>query len=141
MNVKMWPFALLLAAGCNVENDTQDDRPATFEFITQAILKPSCGTAECHSAMKAVKGDVFDSVAGARETMTVTHSDLVYKCEQLQPAETFPCGNDALNASYLYQVIDDKDVEGDRMPLDQALSNKDIVLIRTWILDDAPGLN
>lgn len=141
MDVKMWLFALLIAAGCNLENDTQDDRPATFEFITQAILKPSCGTAECHSAMKAEKGDVFDSVAGARETMTVTHTDLVFKCEQLEPAETFPCGNDALNLSYLYKVIDDRDNEGNRMPLDQALSNKDIVLIRSWILDDAPGLD
>jgi len=139
MNVKMW-LCVLLIAGCDVSSDTTDDRPATFEFITQAILKPSCGQAECHSAMKAEKGDVFDSVAGARTTLTVTHTDLVFKCEQLEPAETFPCGDDALNLSYLYKVIDDRDNEGDRMPLDQALSNKDIVLIREWIRDDAPGL-
>jgi hypothetical protein len=140
MNVKKW-LCVLLIAGCNVSSDTSDDRPQTFEFITEAILKPSCGTAECHSAMKAEKGDVFDSVAGARTTITVTHSDLVFTCAQLQPPETFPCGDDALNISYLYKVIDDQDIEGDRMPLDQALSNKDIVLIREWIRGDAQGLH
>src|ERR1700759_4113749 len=72
MNVKMWLCALLIA-GCHLDQDTQDDRPATFEFITEAILKPSCGTAECHSAMKAEKQDVFDSVEGARTTFTITH--------------------------------------------------------------------
>lgn len=137
--MKKWLFALPIAAGCNLANDTQDDRPATLEFVTEAILKPSCATAECHSAMKAVRGYVFDSVAAARQTIA-TKSGLVYTCAQLTPPATFPCGNDALNASYLYKVIDQQDNFGNRMPLDQALSNKDIVLIRTWILDDAPGL-
>ena len=138
MNVKMWLCALLITGACNLENDTQDDRPATFEFITQAILKPSCGTAECHSAMKAEKQDVFDSVDGARTTFTVTHTDLVFTCATLQPPEPSPCNNDDVNNSYLVQVISTADNEGDRMPLDQALSNKDIELIRTWIQDGAP---
>ena len=134
----MWLCALLIA-GCNLDKDTQDDRPATFEFITEAILKPSCGTAECHSALKAVKQDVFDSVAGARTTFKVTHTDLVVTCEQLMPAQPSPC-NDSVAASYLYTVITSQDIEGDRMPLDQALSNKDIELIGTWISEGARGL-
>ncbi|MEO6775677.1 MAG: hypothetical protein ABI467_22135 [Kofleriaceae bacterium] len=139
MSVKTWLCALLIA-GCNLStSDTTDDRPETFGFITEAILKPSCATAECHSAMKAQSTDVFDSVAAARASIHA--NQLVFTCEQLMPAETFPCGDDALNVSYLYQVIDDKDAEGDRMPRDQALSNKDIVLIREWIRDGADGLN
>jgi hypothetical protein len=135
MNVKMWLCALLIA-GCNLQTETQDDRPATFEFITQAILKPSCGNAECHSAMKAVKQDVFDSVEGARKTFTVTHTDLVVTCEQLVPPQPSPC-DAAVVKSYLYTVIQDKDIEGDRMPLDQALSNKDQELIERWISEGA----
>jgi len=139
MIVKMWLCALLIA-GCNVSSDTQDDRPATFEFITEAILKPSCGTAECHSAMKAEKQDVFDSLEGARTTFTVTHTDLVITCEQLMPPQTSPC-DAAVTSSYLYTVIHDKDIEGDRMPLDQALSNKDQELIETWLSLGAPLAN
>ncbi|HET9989282.1 MAG TPA: hypothetical protein VFQ65_12215 [Kofleriaceae bacterium] len=136
--MKMWLCALLIA-GCALDKATQDDRPATFEFVTQAILKPSCGVAECHSALKAQKGDVFDSVAGARTTFTVTHPDLVVTCEQLVPPQTSPC-NDAVTKSYLYTVISSQDIEGDRMPLDQALSNKDQELIETWISEGARGL-
>ncbi len=140
MDVKMLLCALPIVAGCNVANDTGDDRPATFEFVTEAILKPSCGTAECHSAMKRAQGYAFDSLDGARKAFKTETPDLVFTCSQLSPPEAFPCNNDALNKSRLYKVIDDVDSKGNRMPLDQALSNKDIVLIRTWLQDDAPGL-
>lgn len=141
MSVKLWTFALIAGAvgACDLSKDTTDDRPATLEFVTQAILKPSCGTAECHSAMKAEKYDVFDSVAAAKDTF-LNHTDLVITCAKLQPPEDSPCDDHDINASYLVQVISTADNEGNRMPLDQALSNKDNELIRTWIRDGAPGL-
>jgi hypothetical protein len=116
-------FATLVA--CNVT----DDRPETLAYITETILKPSCGTAECHSAMKAEKNYVFDSVDAARKSL----QDIVATCDE-PPCTTAPA------ASYLLTVITQQDVEGNRMPLDVPLANKDVVLIEQWILDGSPGL-
>ena len=63
MKLIILAFAALVA--CNVT----DDRPETLAYITQTILEPSCGTAECHSAMKAEKGYVFDSVEATQHSM------------------------------------------------------------------------
>jgi hypothetical protein len=127
-------------AGCDLSNDQAlDGRPLTLEYITQTILKPSCGTAECHSALKAEKTDVFDSVAGARASMK--NNFLVFTCETLEPPETFPCGNDAAANSYLLTVITDQTTNGYRMPFDQPLSKSNIELIGNWITDtNAAGL-
>ena len=40
--------ALALGAGCG---GSTDDRPATWTFVSTAILEPSCATANCHSAI------------------------------------------------------------------------------------------
>jgi hypothetical protein len=139
MNVK-YLYWLLVLGGCDLSTDHQDDRPATLPFISQAILKPSCGTATCHSAMKAQSNDVFDSIEGTRASIKL-HPELVTTCDRVVPPSTDNCASDDdLQQSYLLTVITQGDPEGDRMPLDQALSNKDIILIATWIKDGAPGL-
>lgn len=116
-------FATLVA--CNVT----DDRPETLAYITETILKPSCATAECHSAMKAQNGYVFDSVAAANTSL---QPPMVLTCDE-PPCTKAPAG------SYLLTVISKADDEGNRMPLDQPLANKDIALIAQWLLDGAPG--
>jgi hypothetical protein len=123
---------LLLLLGL-VACTTTEDRPETLAYITEAVLAPNCASAECHSAMKAQSTDVFDSVAAAQSSIAKNH--LVNLC----------LGNDDVpgcepaSASYLVTVISRQDDEGDRMPLDVPLSNKDIVLIAQWIRDGAPG--
>lgn len=116
-------FAALVA--CNVT----DDRPETLAYITETILKPSCATAECHSAMKAERGYVFDSVDAARASL----KPIVLTCDE-PPCTTAPAG------SYLLTVITQQDTDGNRMPIDVPLANKDIVLIEQWLLDGSPGL-
>ncbi|MEO8548600.1 MAG: hypothetical protein ABI678_01450 [Kofleriaceae bacterium] len=139
MNVKYLCWLLVLG-GCDLSTDHQDDRPATLQFITQAVLKPSCGTATCHSAMKAQSNDVFDSVEGTRASIAL-HPELVITCDRVIPPSTDNCAHDDdLQQSYLLTVITQGDAEGERMPLDQPMSNKDIFLISTWIKDGAPGL-
>jgi hypothetical protein len=90
--------------------------------------------------MKAQSNDVFDSIEGTRASIKL-HPELVTTCDRVVPPSTDNCASDDdLQQSYLLTVITQGDPEGDRMPLDQALSNKDIILIATWIKDGAPGL-
>jgi hypothetical protein len=135
-------LAILLCLGaCDLSKDTPDDRPAELGFITEAILKPNCGTATCHSAMKAQSGDVFDSVQGFRESFA-RNPILVTTCDRVTPPSPDACvqHNEDLAQSYLLTVISDGDIEGNRMPLDQSLSHKDEILIGQWIKEGARGL-
>jgi hypothetical protein len=117
--------ALVLFAACSVT----EDRPETLAFITETILAPKCGTTECHSSMVKTQGYAFDSVAAAQNALA---QNLIAACD------VPPC-DEAPSNSYLIKVITDKDSFGNRMPLDQALPNKDMVLIAKWITDGAEG--
>jgi hypothetical protein len=117
--------ALVLFAACS----TTEDRPETLAFITETILAPSCGTTECHSSMVMRQGYAFDTVAAAQVSLA---KNLIATCD-IPPCDQAPAN------SYLLTVITDKDSFGDRMPLDQALPNKDMVLIAKWITDGAEG--
>jgi hypothetical protein len=124
-------FVLAIAAVCALAAcNVTDDRPETLAYITEAILAPSCGTAECHSAMKREKGYAFDTVENAQDS--IANGELVEVCA------TPPCVG-APADSYLLTVITSQDVEGNRMPLDQPLANKSIYLIGNWITNGAEG--
>jgi hypothetical protein len=131
-------YALIAAIGlaaCDLSDQRATERPETFAYITETILAPSCGTAQCHSAMVAQATDVFDSVQGAQDSITTW--SLIAKCAMP------PC-DDAPANSYLYRIlstgVENTKGFGDRMPLDQALSNSDIELIHNWIRDGADGV-
>ena len=53
---------LASAASCGVETD---DREVTAGYIVPAILRPSCGTAACHSSATGREGVVLDTIEGA----------------------------------------------------------------------------
>ncbi|KAB2903103.1 MAG: hypothetical protein F9K40_07300 [Kofleriaceae bacterium] len=111
---------LLAAAGCGVETD---DRPATFSYIHEAIIVPSCATAACHSTQNHISGvDMQDRAAAYAEWDDV----------------------DAKEFSAIYGLIggevDTSAVvlpEAGRMPLDSPLPEADILLIGRWIDDGA----
>jgi hypothetical protein len=107
----------LTAAACG----TADERPATLEYITAAVLAPNCGNAQCHSSFKVSAGYAFDTVEVARSS--IVNAGLV--------------NTDDVEESFLLDVLT-RTV--DRMPYDQPLPNADIELIRRWIRDGAPGL-
>ena len=46
-----------------------DDRPAKFDYIVAAILRPGCATANCHDAMTRRQGLDFSTVAAAGATV------------------------------------------------------------------------
>ncbi|MEO8842270.1 MAG: hypothetical protein ABI591_31075 [Kofleriaceae bacterium] len=132
-------IAVICLAACDLSDKTSTDRPETLAYITQTILKPSCGTAECHSAMKAQSNDVFDSVEAAQGSITL--HGLIASCNKLTGSDP-PCDSAAAN-SYLFTILSTGVTStiglGDRMPLDQALGNADIALIGNWIDDGATG--
>lgn len=111
--------AALAVTGCN---QTENDRPATLEYITEAILQPNCAQDVCHSSYRMEKGYAFDTVAMAKRSLS--GSGVV------NPAEPM--------SSLLYTVLTRKIK---RMPYDAPLAQKDIDLILRWIQDGAPGLD
>jgi hypothetical protein len=105
--------AAVAVAGCN---QTDNDRPATLEYITDAILQPSCAQDVCHSSYRREKGYAFDTVDNARQSLRL----IVNKDEP--------------QSSLLYAVLIRK---VKRMPYDAPLPDKDIELILRWLENEA----
>src|SRR5262245_60857100 len=121
-----WLLPALVASGCGTSND---DRPATMDYVTEAILAPICGGAACHSAFGANRGDVFDTVDAARRSI---HRNGLATNDDKTDAEhaaliTWITTNDPFGLGI------------GRMPYDAPLPNEDIKLITNWIKAGVPG--
>jgi|SRR5690606_5312881 len=114
--------ALALTACGQIE----DDRPATLEYVTAAVLAPYCGNAQCHSSLTRAEGYALDTVEQARES--INFFGLV------SPGEP--------ESSLLYLVLISPGGDNNlpRMPYDQPMPDADVELIRRWIAQGAPGL-
>jgi hypothetical protein len=119
-------------AACGTSND---DRPATLSYITEAILAPTCGEAFCHSSFKQSLGYTFDTVDAARKSMINGLAS---------PADASDPGNAAL---IIWVTVDEpfglKDAQTGqiigRMPWDAPLPNADVDLMKKWIAAGVPG--
>jgi len=105
--------AAVTLAACS---QTDNDRPRTVQYITEAILQPNCAQDVCHSSYARAKGYAFDTVAAARTSL----AQLVSKP---QP-----------ESSLLYVVLT-RTIK--RMPYDAPLPQKDIDLIFEWLTSGA----
>jgi hypothetical protein len=112
-------IAALVLAACGT---SEDDRPRNLEYITEAILAPSCGTAQCHSTFRQADGFVFDTVEGARATL---QND-----RELFEGDERP--------GLIYNLTQEQS-SAPRMPLDAPLPDIDIALIEEWMKAGAPG--
>lgn len=117
----MYRLVLVAAVALTACDQTDNDRPATLEYITEAILQPSCSQATCHSSYVREKDYAFDTVDETRKSI-MRHS-------LVAPGDS--------ESSLLYSVLV-RSVK--RMPYDSPLADKDIALIQKWIDDGAPGL-
>lgn len=100
--------ALLVSlAACGSEDEY---RPATFKYIYPAIIVPNCTSAGCHSQLSKQSGRYFTDYERAREDL----KDLDFPILR----GTFIDGN---TGGYKR-----------RMPPDQPLPEKDILLISRW---------
>lgn len=106
--------ALSLAAGLAGCVDT-DNRPATLEYITETILKPSCGSVNCHSSLGNSADLAFDTVAAARSTFKNFSSP-----------------------EFVLSVM--KRTGDEPMPPNDIVADKDLELIQAWIDAGTPGL-
>lgn len=108
--------AALAAPGCAADTD---ERPAEFPYIVEAILRPSCATATCHSAMTRREGLDFSSVEAAQQTF-----DDEFLVVPGDPGD-----------GQLINVLTTSGEE--RMPVDSPLPDADIALIQAWIANGA----
>jgi hypothetical protein len=99
-----------LLAACG---DEVDDRPLTIEYITVAILAPSCGTVSCHSTSAETENLVLETIEGVQEAID---DGLIVP------------GRPELSTVLLYM----KGIE-EQMPPEGPLPDKDIDLIERWI--------
>src|SRR5678815_1834639 len=58
--------ATVIFAACS---QTDNDRPRTLQYVTEAILQPNCAQDVCHSSYTRAKGYAFDTVAAARQSL------------------------------------------------------------------------
>ena len=107
--------AVVATASCA---QTDNDRPLTLEYITEAILQPNCAQYECHSSFRMERGYAFDTVEASRQSLAIL----------VIPRDT--------EASLLYKVLT-RTLK--RMPYDAPLPDKDIELIKRWIDAGAPS--
>lgn len=115
---------MLAALGCGAT----DDRPLEAEFVTEAVLAPSCGVAQCHSTFKQAGERVFDSVAEMRRS--IVEFGLV-SLDSLQ----FDPGDPANAALTIWVTKIDPFRRGiGRMPLDAPLPDADVDYLKRWIV-------
>lgn len=120
-------LALLVACGT-----TNDDRPRTIGYVTEAILVPTCGLAECHATFSQNRGIVFDTVAGARASLV--HNLISFDSIKFDPANP----NNAGLIIWITQ-IDPLGLGIGRMPFDSPMPNADVNLLKEFIREGAPG--
>ena len=123
-------LVLALLAACGT---TTDDRPRTVEYITEAILAPTCGAAECHSSFAQNRNDVFDTVKAARRSL-VDNGLIVFDSPSYDPANP--------DNAQLIVWITQTDPNGlgiGRMPYDAPMPNEDVNLLKKYIREGAPG--
>lgn len=125
---RAWVLALLAACGT-----TTDDRPRTIGYITEAILAPTCGEAECHSTFRQSRNDVFDTVAGARRSL-VDNGLILFDSPTFDPAKP----DNAALIVWITQT-DPYGLGIGRMPYDAPMPNADVNLLKEYIREGAPG--
>ncbi len=125
----MYRFLIGAAFVLGACGSAEDDRPQSLEYITQTILAPSCGNAQCHSSFAHV--GVPNTSGYAFDTVETSNSSIV--CGGL----VVPGDTDSFLLVVLTRPGGDMAA---RMPYDSPLPNPDIALIRSWIESGAAGL-
>jgi hypothetical protein len=120
----MFRLAVAAAVASAACSQTENDRPATLPYITEAILQPNCAQDVCHSSYARTKGYAFDTVAAARQSLTPR--PIIIGQPIVPPIVNF----DEPESSLLYTVLL-RQIK--RMPYDAPLPQKDIDLILRWI--------
>jgi hypothetical protein len=126
-------FACLAACG------GVDDRPKNLEYITGAILIPTCSAAQCHSQFRQWAGDEFDTTTAARRSL-IDYRHVIPQNSCLP----YPQVCDAtliISVTKGLQSVVDPSYGIVRMPYDAPLPNVDVALIQDWIAEGVDKTN
>jgi hypothetical protein len=104
------------AAGCGSQGD---DRPATWEYISTAIVQPNCATANCHSNLAQSSGVELDRINRGYDALISRFFVIPGHPED----------------SSLMLLLNGQGSR--RMPPDFPLAQQDIDLIAQWITNGA----
>jgi hypothetical protein len=124
-------WVLLCILATSACGDPVEDRPATWSYISTAIIQPNCATSSCHSTLTSTEGLRLDTVESG-------YSYLVGGVSTEPAQDTVP-QNFVVpfrpQASKLLYLLRGQEVR--RMPPDSPLPDGDIELIERWILEGA----
>ncbi|HTR53524.1 MAG TPA: hypothetical protein VMJ10_22680 [Kofleriaceae bacterium] len=130
-----WFAVAVAVAACGTSTD---DRPLTVQYVTDAILRPTCGGAACHSSFATNRGYVLDTVDGVRSAVLGTGGQLPLVGLGSVPA--YDPDNPGNSEMIRWLTETDPDGKGiGRMPYDAPMPNEDIRFLENWIAAAAPG--
>jgi hypothetical protein len=118
-------FALLAIGVAGAACGSADDRPATWSYVSQAIIQPNCSTVGCHNHTATTE-------ALGLSTESAGYTYLVGGVG----AHDFVVPHQPDESPLMYYLKGD---EFPRMPPSGPLPEPDIELIRQWILSGAPN--
>jgi hypothetical protein len=116
----------------------EDTRPATWSYISPAIIQPNCATASCHSRAAAVAGlDLSEAdigLKGLKDQKLPAGRPMQPMYPDGQPARPLLTPGNP-DQSRIMNML--RGIGANRMPPDRPLAEADIDLIETWILKGA----
>jgi hypothetical protein len=126
----------------------QDSRPATWSFLSAAIMQPNCASASCHSRPVAAAGLDFSSPLRGFTSLTGLWIWIVdpegapgQGCRELDG--TTVCQREHRSLMVPFDPAQSRLIQlmragtTPRMPPDRPLAEVDIRLVEHWILDGA----
>ena len=120
---------MLMSSGCGRE----DDRPASFTYVYDTILGPSCATIGCHNSFTQIYGFQFNTKEGM---YAILRGHACYEGTEIEGASRNYVYPGDPERSRLIHLLYGEDVAL-RMPPDRGLSSVDIELVEQWILEGA----
>jgi hypothetical protein len=109
-----------------------DDRPATWSYISPAIIQGNCATSSCHGPTAAVAGlDLSTAEKGWNGLLRQKLPEREKGYEANRPM-VIPFNPDQSRVVNMLRARG-----ANRMPPDRPLAEADIVLIESWILAGA----
>lgn len=138
-------LAFACAAGCGGSNDP---RPASWEYLTGAVIAPNCATVSCHSRAAAASGLDFSDPGRGFTSLTGLWIWIVdpsgteangcrnvkgtVVCQREHRALVVPF--DPAQSRLVHML---RAENAPRMPPDRPLAEADIRLVERWILEGA----